>query len=229
MEVEEGENSPLMGLQDESNLNTFTPPLIQASVDGDSTKLRQLLESGVDPNQTDYRGRNAAHLAACRGSAECLQILDEAGCDVTAVDNQGNTPLHLCGHLETVTFLTEHGARVNVCNNQGQTPLKMAERRVVDRQVIELLEKLTRRTGKRGAAYLLGKMHDKLGSYRELGVNSSNSVSSQNAYAVAKDVWWEFADSLGVKKLILLMLCIAMLSLYIACVSSGIIPLVVTA
>ncbi|XP_070552276.1 ankyrin repeat domain-containing protein 46-like [Ptychodera flava] len=228
MEVEEiSEASPLMSMIEETHSNSTTPLIIQACAEGDVDRLQRLLACGFDPNITDHRGRNAAHMASCRGSAECLRILDEFGCDVTAADNLGNTPLHLCGHIETVNFLSEHGVQVNQINKHGQTPLMMAERRGVDREVLALLCKLTKRTGKRGAAMLLGRMQGKFVPSRgSASLLASDSTVTQSAMIVAKNVWWEFVDGLGFRKLVILMFGIAMLSLYIACASSGIIPLV---
>ncbi|XP_002733801.1 ankyrin repeat domain-containing protein 46-like [Saccoglossus kowalevskii] len=223
MEMEDCSPSSVL-FQDVTNSKTVVPPIIHACMQGNADRLMQLLDDEHDPNQRDTRGRNGAHLAACRGSAKCLEILFEHGCDVRAADNLGNTPLHFCGHVDTVRFLTCHGVQVNVTNKHAQTPIMMAKRRGVDEEVVHLLGRLRKASGKRS---FLSRMQGKLQviPYRE-NVHNASSDTTHNAYYVVKDVWWEFVESLGFRKLMLLLLGIALLSLYIACASSGIIPLV---
>ena len=74
--------------------------------------LKEALLLGVDPNARDFRGRSGLHIAAMRGGEEAMWVLLEAGAEATAVDSQGNTPLHMCGHKETVQSLIEFGAQV---------------------------------------------------------------------------------------------------------------------
>ncbi|KAI5749715.1 hypothetical protein M8J76_009580 [Diaphorina citri] len=50
--------------------------------------------SGIDMTLSDYDGRTALHLAAAEGHEECvLFLLNHCGCDVTAKDRWGKTPL----------------------------------------------------------------------------------------------------------------------------------------
>ena len=61
-----------------------------------------------------------------RATLEAVKVAVEAGTDVNAVDEDGNTALHFVvdkGFPGVVAFLTESGANVNAKNRRGQTPL----------------------------------------------------------------------------------------------------------
>nr|KAF6426050.1 ankyrin repeat domain 46 [Molossus molossus] len=117
-------------------------PLLQACIDGDFNYSKRLLESGFDPNIRDNRGRTGLHLAAARGNVDICQLLHKFGADLLATDYQGNTALHLCGHVDTIQFLVSNGLKIDICNHQGATPLVLAKRRGVNKDVIRLLESL---------------------------------------------------------------------------------------
>ena len=92
-----------------------------------------------DPDSRDGKGRTRLH-KACIGftiSAADLQQALTAGCDVNAVDNWGDTPLHtLINSLaddaaisECMPVLIEAGADINARGNMGMTPLHLAVKR----------------------------------------------------------------------------------------------------
>ncbi|KAI5749714.1 hypothetical protein M8J76_009580 [Diaphorina citri] len=61
---------------------------------GNISALRRFKFSGIDMTLSDYDGRTALHLAAAEGHEECvLFLLNHCGCDVTAKDRWGKTPL----------------------------------------------------------------------------------------------------------------------------------------
>lgn len=91
-----------------------TLPLLQACIDGDVAYAKRLLETGCDPNTRDCRGRSGMHLAAARGNVEICRLLHKFGADLLATDAQGNTALHMCGHVDTIQFLVSNGLKIDI-------------------------------------------------------------------------------------------------------------------
>lgn len=91
-----------------------TLPLLQACIDGDVAYAKRLLETGFDPNARDCRGRSGMHLAAARGNVEICRLLHKFGADLLATDAQGNTALHMCGHVDTIQFLVSNGLKIDI-------------------------------------------------------------------------------------------------------------------
>ena len=72
------------------------------------------------------------HVASTWGVIEEITALTEAGADVNAAGELGNTPLHEAvgqDHLEAVRFLLERGAGPTAENKDGLTPLDIARLR----------------------------------------------------------------------------------------------------
>lgn len=56
-------------------------------------------------------------------------MLIKAGADVSAVDVDGNTPLHFAfayANVEVGAVLSEEGAELEACNGSGKTPQEVA-------------------------------------------------------------------------------------------------------
>ena len=65
-----------------------------------------------------------SHLAVLAGWTDVASALIERGCEVDAVDERGDTPLHLAvrrRHVESVRLLVESGASVRRRNERGRT------------------------------------------------------------------------------------------------------------
>jgi ankyrin repeat protein len=88
---------------------------------------------GADPNaRSIYSGRGnltalmeAAAAASSDGDGDSdpgqtIDVLTEAGADVHARDENGNTALHWAATAETVEALIRHGADVNARNDAGK-------------------------------------------------------------------------------------------------------------
>uniref|UniRef100_A0A8C8D880 Ankyrin repeat domain 46b n=1 Tax=Oncorhynchus tshawytscha TaxID=74940 RepID=A0A8C8D880_ONCTS len=98
-------------------------PLLQACIDGDLLFTKRLLETGCDPNTRDNRGRTGLHLAAARGNVDICCFLHKFGADLLATDYQGNTALHLCGHVDTIQFLVSNGLKIDICAMESHSLL----------------------------------------------------------------------------------------------------------
>jgi ankyrin repeat protein/uncharacterized protein YjbI with pentapeptide repeats/WD40 repeat protein len=71
----------------------------------------------------------ALFTAAREGDVDELTEQLQLGVYVSADDEHGNTPLHICiqrGHVAAATLLLKRAALVNARNRQGQTPLHLA-------------------------------------------------------------------------------------------------------
>ncbi|XP_078689064.1 uncharacterized protein LOC144920623 isoform X2 [Branchiostoma floridae x Branchiostoma belcheri] len=104
--------------------------LLRAARKGDTFRVMQLLEKGVNPDAAGTSGSTPLHLAAWNGYPEILSALLNAGADVDALDNDGSTPLHeatTCGHEDCVSILLEHEADTTIRNNDGKQAKHIAE------------------------------------------------------------------------------------------------------
>uniref|UniRef100_A0A665W7E9 Ankyrin repeat and SOCS box containing 13a, tandem duplicate 2 n=1 Tax=Echeneis naucrates TaxID=173247 RepID=A0A665W7E9_ECHNA len=81
---------------------------------GQASQLQCLIQSGASVNVVAVDSITPLHEACVRGQTQCVQLLLDAGAQVTNVD--GSTPLcDACsaGSLECVRLLLEHGAMAN--------------------------------------------------------------------------------------------------------------------
>jgi ankyrin repeat domain-containing protein 17 len=124
-----------------------------AIIDGNLTKVRHLLDAGVDPNAFTSMGDSmirsalvfghgeiAALLrergaqyglmeAALAGDTSTLRALLDGGEDINLSDRKGRNALSLAvskGHAEAVRLLLERGADPNAAGTMGHTPLSIA-------------------------------------------------------------------------------------------------------
>jgi ankyrin repeat protein len=106
--------------------------LLEAARRGDTARVRELLDSGADPNASSEDGWTPLHWAALKGHYELARLLLERGADPNARNFCGRTPLHyaaLSDHPELAKLLLERGADPNARDRWGRTPLHYAAER----------------------------------------------------------------------------------------------------
>lgn len=104
--------------------------LHRAAADGDSERVRGLLESGVVPiHAADERGRHPVYLAARRGRWTVVEVLLEAGAPVVGAGGSQGSLLHEAaesGSVDWVERLLTAGHPVDATGESGRTPLSEA-------------------------------------------------------------------------------------------------------
>lgn len=88
-----------------------------ATLRGDDLLLHKLLKRGLDPNESDNTGRTALHIAASKGSENCVLLLLDYGADPNSRDSDGNVPLWeaiKANHEPVIKLLVENGAKIQL-------------------------------------------------------------------------------------------------------------------
>ena len=125
-------------------LGTGTTPMLRAAKAGDTEVIEILLGKGGDPKIPTKYGVTPLMAAAGLGTKEedttgrrkteaeaiaSIKLCIEAGADVNAVDERGETALHGAaqkGWDQVVQFLADHGAKLDIKDQRGHTPLDAA-------------------------------------------------------------------------------------------------------
>ena len=121
-------------------------PLMRAARKADVPAMRLLLAHGADATRTMRGGVTAAMIASGFGgqvrfaeynqktgtehdAEECVRLCLEGGADVNAVNDAGQTVLHIAAAQRDerfIRFLVARGARLGLRDKQGRTPLDVA-------------------------------------------------------------------------------------------------------
>jgi ankyrin repeat protein len=104
--------------------------LMTAALSGKAEAVRLLLTRGVNVDAKEpYRGQTALMWAAAEGNSAAVDVLLEAGADVTLKSNGGFTPLLFAvrnAHVDTAVTLLKRGANVNDVAPDGSSALSIA-------------------------------------------------------------------------------------------------------
>ncbi|MEP6490182.1 ankyrin repeat domain-containing protein [Microcoleus vaginatus GB2-A3] len=109
--------------EDNARNGKGTTLLHNAAKIGFKELVQHLIKDGANVVIRDGIKRTPLHYAATKEVAALLML------DINAMDQSGNTPLHLAvdrGSQDIAELLIANGARVNVRNENGQTPLYRA-------------------------------------------------------------------------------------------------------
>ncbi len=104
--------------------------LIYAAESGNPEMVREFLNYHPNLEARDREGKTVIFAAGQFGyrdkegaRVECVRLLAQAGANVNARDNDGNTPLHEIFLTDVEEELLKLGADVNARNNDGETPI----------------------------------------------------------------------------------------------------------
>ena len=105
--------------------------LFAAAALGRGDALKRALDTGAPVNGYAYDGWTPLHLAAFFGHRPAVELLLEAGAEISASSRNAmtNTPLHAAvagGHGDVAILLLERGASVDAADAGGHTPLHIA-------------------------------------------------------------------------------------------------------
>lgn len=107
----------------------MTPLLISAKL-GANKSLRYLLQnSNVNYNFQDNNGWTAFHYASGYGKIECIkEILNSNKCNLTLVDDQGRSALHICDYsnveiVQTILSSTNSKKLCRIADKKGNLPI----------------------------------------------------------------------------------------------------------
>lgn len=95
--------------------------------------VEMFMQSGrIDPNERRRNGDTQLMAAVRVNSLRAVELLIEAGADVTATNDQGDTALHIAASLPEgappiIDLLLDHGASLEVENADGITPVDVAQ------------------------------------------------------------------------------------------------------
>ena len=113
---------------------TLYPGLKDERKPCDLELVRSLVEAGAS---IGAGSSTAIHTAAANDHGDCVRLLVDLGGDIQAVDETGNTPLHIASvvtALTAVRALLDAGAKARTANLRGQTPrdAALAEKAMAD-------------------------------------------------------------------------------------------------
>ncbi|XP_054722514.1 26S proteasome non-ATPase regulatory subunit 10-like [Uloborus diversus] len=100
-----------------------------AAVNGDTERVRALLDGGWNTRARDANGRTPLHMALVWEKEAAAELLAEADCVTDVVDDDGSTPLHRAaqrGFVNVVSMLLAGGADASAKDGDERTPLHVA-------------------------------------------------------------------------------------------------------
>ncbi len=135
------------------------PAIVKLLIDAGANLRRRISYRGMIGGFTIVGNEaTALHYAADVGNVESVRLLVQAGLDVNAADNDGQTPLHVAlqserfhcqrmrdkdikPFLDVIGFLLEHEASLELTTKSDETVLDVAKKIKSPTAIVELLQK----------------------------------------------------------------------------------------
>lgn len=117
-----GADPNLVDLKGTTPLNLALMAMDQKNLD----ILRALLEGGSNFDETNKMGATALMLAVGLGRHEAVELLLDAGADISKVDLKGKSVFHFARGTRMALILIHRGASVDEVDNQGNRALDWA-------------------------------------------------------------------------------------------------------
>ena len=99
--------------------------LIDAAYFNDIDRVRELLDSGVNPNTKNNWGQTPLMLALYKGDTEIVRLLLQHGADPNSKNRDGGDTLLMdasrLGRIDIVRLFLENGADPSITNNWGES------------------------------------------------------------------------------------------------------------
>lgn len=136
-------------------------PLHHAAAVGKLEMVKCLLQYGADVHAVEPKSGNTALFGTVLiSNREVMSELLASGANINAVNNHGNTPLHLAVNnrmADIIPLMVQKGANLNQMNHNGLTPLAYAITEVATPEALALAKEHTTEELRR----LLNTRHDK--------------------------------------------------------------------
>ena len=120
-------------------------PIFLAVDNDDKEEVAQLLrENSIIHTERNSDGWTPLMAAAFSGSTSCIEILIEAGANVSLICKDGDTAMHYAsaqGYTDIITLLAKAGASLICLDNDGESPIDVAAngkvKKVIEKLIIE--------------------------------------------------------------------------------------------
>lgn len=95
--------------------------MLFAAAAGELEVVREAIQAGIDPNEHDYEGRTALHIAATAGHLSVVELLLQSKASVMRMDAFGKTALQNAaqrGHMDVAKAIRQAGGKINWGENE---------------------------------------------------------------------------------------------------------------
>jgi uncharacterized protein len=137
-------NAPFAQKQEDMRVMDHISEFLAAAASGDTAKVAECLDQGIDVNVADEHGQTALMLASDQGHVDTVKLLLRHGASPNLQNEVGGTALMMAsfnGHLKIITELLKAGVDVNAKSTNGYTALIVASamRNEIAIQIVNLL------------------------------------------------------------------------------------------